>query len=230
MVMTNHTNAEYILYSSIFVHAKPKRPLSVAAARMLSLPNVVQVRHGTEAEFIIKSGNGASMDPILQLEKNTIRLRFFFTEPNQKAYRSSLSIFLSLLTYLNDLYEIDIKPLYPQLIEAISGISKDIGEARAYSEAKALSVRITELSRSNAYLSDYIHGLAAKLEVSSTDCSELRGAMLKVIRYFIDHEGADPEKVAAEMQVFGFSITEAEKLFGKCKAFPDKGVLHAHKA
>ncbi|MEM0149598.1 MAG: hypothetical protein QXW10_01740 [Candidatus Micrarchaeaceae archaeon] len=223
-------NSRFALYSCLSVNAKPKRPLSVARERMLSLPNVMQTRHGTEMEFAISLGdNTGQRDPLLQLGKGAIRLKFFFEAPGLKAYRANLGIFISLLSYLNDLFDIDIKPLYPQLIEFTSGLSKEIEEARMASGAEAMETKIIELSRSNVQLSNHIFSLEKRLETSEHDYLEFKGAMLKVIMYFIDREGEDKSKLGASLQVFGFSREESEKLIDKCGIMLDKGILHARK-
>jgi hypothetical protein len=63
----------------------------------------------------VKKGN----EPLLELCRNSISLRFFFAKPDRGEYTSNLLRFLSILAYLDALYSIDFTGVYGYVIEAL---------------------------------------------------------------------------------------------------------------
>jgi hypothetical protein len=229
MLSVKNATAEGMkLYSRLHVAAKPIYPRSVIRTRVLSLPNAVQDGQGTIMTFRLRQGPKSSAgDPVLSLDGRSIALKFFFDEPSLKVHRTYLAMFVSLLSYLNDLYEIDIGHLYPAIVEAVSGVSKDLETARNLSEIEAMEERIKELSRSNVYLSRIILELETRSSSAESKAEGLRKAFLRMFRYFSDQEGGDIRNAIESMQSFGFSKEELQQLIEECGVSIDKRLSNA---
>ena len=230
MLSAKNATAEGMkLYSRLRVAAKPLCPKPTIRMRVLSLPNAVQDGQGTVMTFRLRQGTKSRAgDPVLSMDSHSIALKFFFDEPSLKVHRTYLAMFVSLLSYLNDLYEIDIGHLYPDIVEAVSGVSKDLETARDLSEIEAMEERIKELSRSNVYLSKMVLELETRSSSTESKAEGLRKALLRIFRYFSDQEGGDIRNVIESMQSFGFTKEELQQLVEECGVSIDKRLSHAH--
>ncbi|MGC8537851.1 MAG: hypothetical protein ACP5MZ_02600 [Candidatus Micrarchaeia archaeon] len=229
MLIKDKSASSIMLYSKLYVAAKPLYPKSIIRMRILSLPNAVQERHGTMMAFRLKQGqNSLVNEPILCLDSSSITLKFYFREPSLRVYRTNLAIFVSLLSYLSDVYEIDMKRAYPSIVEVVSGISKDIETASDLSKVEALKARIKELSMSNVRLSEIIFDLEAKSKSAVEKAEILQQALLHIMKYFSDREGNNIDRVIESMQAFGFSKEELQRLTEACGIPDSERSLHAH--
>jgi hypothetical protein len=107
---------------------------------------------GTRLVYTIADAVKRGNEPLLELCRDSISLRFFFAKPDRGEYTNNLLRFLSILAYLKELYSIDFTGVYSYVIEALrNSWSFSVLEDRPRDDV--LSQRIDALSGVNATLS-----------------------------------------------------------------------------
>ena len=144
-----------ILSSSFVVNASIKANTNMRDIMntMNQLPNLKLVSFGTKISYEVLD-NSSEAHSILEILPDCIKIVFFFSKPNPVTYNSNLLKFLSLLVYLDRHFSIELKMLYPFVIEAIHESMFPNGNVENNNEL--LEMKIEALSDANRELSAYI--------------------------------------------------------------------------
>ncbi len=141
-----------LLSSCFHVHTRLKANMAAVRCSLSSFKCLRLHSSGTRLVYAIVDASNKGNDPLLELYRDSISLRFFFLKPDRREYTTNLLRFLSILTYLDASYSIDFTGVYGYVIEALrNSWSFSVIEDRPYDDV--LNQRIYALSNANAAIS-----------------------------------------------------------------------------
>jgi len=144
-----------ILSSSFAVNAsiKPNTNMRDIRNTMNQLPNLRLVSFGTKISYEILDNSGEEHS-VLEILPDRVKIIFFFSKPNPLTYNSNLLKFLSMLAYLDRHFVIELRTLYPYVIEAIR--ESMFPNSNIENNNVLLEMKIEALSDANRELSAYV--------------------------------------------------------------------------
>lgn len=146
--------------SSFRIEAKLKCTVQQLRKRLDSVPSLKLVSYGTALRYEI---NGSDGKQSLELDKDSIKLVFYFAKLSDEVFSSCLMRLMAVLSIVDDLYEISLGAVYNYVVDALGKAvpryAIDNAENRLVSR---LSREVEGLAFANSKLSHDIYDKAVK--------------------------------------------------------------------
>lgn len=166
--------------------------------RIRNTPALKRLSYGSRLRYEIlesihaKHADDMKINPILEIDKSTIRLTFFFDSPNASDYSSNFIKLLSILALLRDCCTVEVSSLYIYFIELERGrIFPYLGNRAHYEK---LEKQIFELSKSNNALADLYIDLEKREKAVNSKLVAYEGFLLDFINE-LKNKGAKNERI-----------------------------------
>jgi len=140
------------LHSSFTATATLRASYLHVKQSLSALCYLTPLTEGTDIEYSVRTSGKNGMDPVLRLRRNSISFKFFFDRPNVLVYNRNFAIFVSILAYLGDLYDIPMGSLYRYIIE-LATRSGHIENLYGQQKLMLLEKKLSSISAINSSLS-----------------------------------------------------------------------------
>ncbi len=146
------------LRSSITIPCKLNGKMSDLRSRLVNMPSIVPLNQSTNPVYMIDDEDS---DARVCFRKESITIEYVFDDASINVRRRILIYFLSILGFLDELYEVKLNSLYPEIIDSLSNI-KEFGITK--NDLSKYEKRIETLNNINLKLYHrHLHATKSKI-------------------------------------------------------------------
>ena len=181
---------KYQISKSFVIKGRIKTDIKTIKTHMEMLPNVKKTTKETALEYEIMDIPKENSPSIIEISTEAIKLTFFFTQLRRRSYNTNLLKLLSLLSYLNEHYEVNTASIYPYITETLSEFIFQNESAVNMEYVERLESRVSALSSANWHISGHYLELEKQLNKIEEEYKAYKEFCLSLLKIMKQRNGS----------------------------------------
>lgn len=206
-------DGKLVLCSAFAVRARLRGGSRALKRTASSLSYLSPLASGTEMEYMVRLDKKGAANPVVQFRRDSIVFRFFFESPGASVYNRNLLVFVSMLAYFAEVYEVAPESLYPYIIELGLSFGYVAGLERQRPD-DLLKKRLAALSETNASLSHELVRLSRENVRVSKDLGILQSLCAELMHGKVANGASAQEALVSSFGVGRALASEAARVIG----------------